>query len=341
MRINVLRASLACAAVLSIGIAASAEAQDTTRTTRRVTSQQRIPVQKRESRGDVDVNRLRADSIARADSIERARLEQMRVDSIAAAERLRQEELARIEKMRLDSIAAVEKARADSIAAVERARVDSIARADSIAREEQLRQERMRNRYLFNGSGWYIGVGAGRSNPVDDFKELGYDSGIAVSVPIGWHRPEHLLGIRFDLGFNDFNGLQFSTLSNADPKVFSASVGATLRLPLGSPRFALYGVGGGGMYMFRNYGQNSSLNALLGNDVLDNQDESVETNKTKLGLNGGVGIDLGIGPASIFLESRLVHVFANRDEDFDFDEFFGNRSKHVRWMPLVLGITFR
>jgi hypothetical protein len=80
---------------------------------------------------------------------------------------------------------------------------------------------------------------------------------------------------------------------------------------------------------------------LLGNDVLDNDDENDERSITKLGANFGAGLEFGIGPAAIFLESRWVNVFANRDDDLDFNEFFGDRSRHVRWMPLVLGVTFR
>jgi len=75
--------------------------------------------------------------------------------------------------------------------------------------------------------------------------------------------------------------------------------------------------------------------------VLDNNDENDEKSITKLGASMGAGIEFGVGPAAIFFESRWVNVFANRDEDLDFNEFFGNRSKHVRWVPLVLGISFR
>jgi hypothetical protein len=93
-------------AIVSLGVASSAQAQDTTRSdttrARPVRSQQRVPITKRESRGEVNLNRQRADSIARADSLARARMEQMRRDSIAA-----------VEKAREDSIAAAEKARTD------------------------------------------------------------------------------------------------------------------------------------------------------------------------------------------------------------------------------------
>jgi opacity protein-like surface antigen len=297
--------------------------------------------------GPTRAEQLRADSIARADSLARvrtdtiARAEQLTRDSIAAA-------AAAVERARVDSIAAIEKARADSIAAVERVRRDSVARADSLAREVQLRQERERNRYLFNGSGWYIGVSGGSSMPMGDFEDLGYDRGLNVNVPFGWHNRNSLLGVRFDLGYNRFVGSSFVgsgpagsvTLDNSDPTVFTGTANLTARLPLGS--VGLYGVGGGGVFHFRNFGAASSLSGLLGNDVLDPVDEASEKAKTKFGWTYGAGIDFGVGPTSLFLETRVVNVVADRDDAVQFRDFFGsNRGGNVRWMPIVLGVTFR
>lgn len=344
IRSSVLRASVLAA--LSLGVSAASFAQDTTRT-----SQQRIRITK-ESRGEVNL-RTRSDSAMRADSIARAdsmRADSIRADSIARVERMKQDSIAAVERARADSLAAIERARADSIAAIERARRDSIARADSIAAAEQLRREQMRNRYLFNGTGWYIGLAGGTARPRDDFEELGYGNGFNIAVPIGWHVPNHLLGIRLDLGYSQFNGNSFvtggaipSTVTNPDPRVLSASLNTTMRFPITQARTtALYLVGGGGIYQFRNFGRTSALSGMLGNDVLDPQDEANnETTKNKLGWNFGGGIDFGVGPASIFLESRIENVIADRGDDVDLADFFGNRSNSVRWLPIVLGVTFR
>lgn len=309
-------------------------------TNARVTSERRIRVQK-EANGDVAIDRAAyADSVARADSIERARIEAARLDSIARAER-----------MRSDSIAAIERARQDSIAAVERARMDSIARADSIAREEQLRKQRMRDRYLFNGTGWYLGVSAGSVMPKGDFERIGYGNGFTVNVPIGYHSRSHLLGARLDLGYSQFSGNSFTgtssgsptTLNNSDPKVFSAVANLTMRLPINASRSVnLYGVGGGGLYTFRSFGKSSSLAGFLGNDVLDSHDEAVENTRTKFGAQAGAGIDFGVGPTSIFLETRWVSVNADRGDNVQLSDFFGDtRGKSVRWVPIVVGLTFR
>jgi hypothetical protein len=103
------RRTVACAVVLLVGAAASAQAQDATRA--RTTSQQRIRVSK--SSGEVTLPRVSAREQAHLDSI--ARADQMRRDSIANVERMRQDSI-NAESARL---AAIEKARQDSIANID------------------------------------------------------------------------------------------------------------------------------------------------------------------------------------------------------------------------------
>jgi len=314
----------------------------------RVTSQMRIPVRK-EANGEVALLPDR-DSLARADSIERA--DRMRADSIAQAERVRQDALAAIETARRDSLERVQRALQDSIAAVETARRDSVARADSIVRDNQLREQRRRDRHLFKDSGWYLGLSAGSAMPNGSFRDIGYERGWGVNVPFGYHARNQLLGVRFDMGYNQFEGGTFLgagtggaplTLTNNNPKVLSATVNLTARLPLNQSRsIALYGVGGGGAYQFRDFGPTSALGGFLGNDVEAPFVGDSKKTRTRLGAQAGGGIDFGVGPASIFVESRFVNVFADRGDETAFSSFFGNeRGKNVRWVPIVLGVTFR
>ncbi|MGQ0765253.1 MAG: hypothetical protein ACT4OZ_06270 [Gemmatimonadota bacterium] len=338
------KAALLGAAVLTAGALEAQTQQDTLRRTTG-TSQQRIRV----SKGTVvpmaptREEQARADSMARADSIAR-----FRADSLARIESMRRDSLAAAERARTDSLAAIERARADSVANIERMRQDSIARVDSIAREEQLRRDRDRNRFLFNGSGWYIGISGGAARPTGDFDDLGYDQGLNVNVPFGWHSRNNFLGVRFDLGYNRFIGQSFTgtgpngsvTLSNNDPTVLTGTANLTARLPLGN--FGIYGLGGGGVYHFRNFGTSSALSGLLGNDVLNPSSTQTHESTTKLGWTWGAGVDFGVGPTSLFLETRMVNVIADRDDPAQFTSVFGNnRGKHVKWMPIVLGVTFR
>lgn len=323
---------------------------DTTRrdTTRTPTSTTRIPIRK-ESRGEVvlPTRPSRADSItqARNDSIARAEL--ARNDSIAAAERATMDSINM--RTRADSIA--QAARTDSLARMEQARLDSISRleqmrSDSIARANTAAQS-MTTRRL-PGS-FYVGLAGGAASPTGDVEDLGYGNGFNFSVPIGWHNPAAMFGWRLMLGYNQFDGASFTTrgtspvvLSNLDPKVYSAELNLNMRFPFNERRTSsVYLSGGGGAYMFRNFGQGSALAGYLGNDVLDPNDSNNETTITKWGVNGGAGLEFGIGTSSLFLETRLVNVFAGRDDEPNFDSVFGQRGTSIRWVPLILGFTIR
>ena len=325
---------------------------DTTRRARtdttRARSTQRIPIRK-ESRGEVSLpatTRPRADSAAYADSV--ARASQARNDSIMAADRARNDSLAMA--ARTDSLARAEQARADSISRAEQMRADSIARVNPVAGAAVVNEQNVQptSGRKLPGS-FFIGLAAGTAAPQGEIEDLGYGSGLNVTVPFGWHHPSSMLGVRFTLAYNQFDGNSFTTggaspivLSNPDPKVYSADVNLNVRFPFNERRTsAVYLFGGGGLYMFRNFGTNSALGAYLGNDVLDPNDEANESTINKWGINGGAGIEFGIGTSALFLESRIVNVYTGRDDNPNFDSLFGSRGTTARWVPLVLGFTIR
>lgn len=311
-----------------------------TRRQPRATSEQRLRVQKGgEAAGTID---QRADSIAAA--------ERARTDSMNMAMQRQRDSVAAVERARSDSVAAVERARADSLARVEAIRRDSVARADSIAAAEEARRRDLA-RYRFGNNGWYLGLGAGASAPTSDFKNLGYNSGLNVHVPIGWHKDNAAVGIRFDLTYNRFSGRTFTgsapigsatTLQNPNPQVFAATFNLTLATPLSLMRnVRLYGVGGGGLYHFRSFGGGSALGGFLGNDVLTTNEANNKATRNKFGVQAGAGLDWTVGTSSVYLESRLVNVFADRNDNVQFRDFFGDRSGSVRWVPIVLGVKIR
>lgn len=346
----------------------------TTRDTLRTTSTQRIPIRK-ESFGEVNMSsRMRADSIARMDSIARAdsitRASQARNDSIMAAERARTDSIMAAERTRtdtmavtnadsiaaaarLDSIARMEQMRQDSISMAEQARADSIARADTAAAAALViddNNQGMTGGRANGASAFYWGLSGGAMTPSGTVRDLGYDNGYGFAVPIGWHNPASMLGFRLNLGYSQLNGGRFVstggtpiTIDNPDPNIWSAEADVTVRFPFNENRTtAVYLVGGGGLYMFRNFGRGSALGGHLGNDVLDPDDEANESSVTKWGLNGGAGLEFGIGRTSLFLESRFVNVNAGRD-DSNFDNLFNSTSDSddIRWIPLMLGVIIR
>jgi len=352
--------TMAGAAALALPAAAAAQTQQPP------VSQQRIRVQKETpmvSNSTTNRTRMsRRDSIANADRMRRDSIDAAARDSVANVERMRADSVARVEKARTDSIAAIEKARADSVARVERARADSVARVEAARRDsiaaveaaaaaERERIQREKDRYRFDGSGWYMGLAAGAAVPRSDFETVGYKSGYDISLPIGWQKKNRAFGVRMDLGYSQFSGNNFVgqggqgiTFSNSDAKVMSAALNLTASIPVvKSKGISLYAVGGGGVYHFRDYGVTSSLSGYLGNDVFEqNEISSTEKTRTKFGANGGAGIDFGAGPANIYIESRLVNVFTDYDDNVQFKDFFGsNTSKSLRWVPIVLGVKIR
>ncbi len=351
------------AAVLCATSSLQAQVDTTRRDTTRARSTQRIPIRK-ESRGQVALPKARTDSAAYADSVARAsqarndsimRADRARNDSIAAAERARTEAMTtRNDSLamaaRTDSLARAEQARADSISRAEQMRADSIARVNPVAGAAIVNEQ---NTQLTSGrkrpGAFFIGFAAGRSAPQGEVEDLGYGSGLNVTVPFGWHNLSKMFGLRFTLAYNQFDGNSFTTggatpvvLNNPDPKVYSADVNLNARFPFNEQRTSsVYLFGGGGLYMFKNFGTGSALGAYLGNDVLDPNDEANESTINKWGINGGAGIEFGIGTSALFLESRIVNVFTGRDDNTNFDSLFGSRGTTARWVPLVLGFTIR
>ena len=87
-------------------------------------------------------------------------------------------------------------------------------------------------------------------------------------------------------------------------------------------------MGGGGFYMFRNFGATSSLaNKFSGS--LDSDSE------TKWGFNAGAGAELHIlGATSMFVQTSLTNVSADVGTT-------GGEGRNLRWMPITIGFLLR
>jgi opacity protein-like surface antigen len=292
--------SALAAAALVLG-AVAAEAQQTT-------SSQRIPVRKdtygrttTESGGQV--------------ANEQARLDSIRADSIAAAERARQDSLMALERARQDSLAAIERARQDSIAAVERARQDSIARAEEARRQEELRRQEMMARW---GNGLYFGIGGG-TQFLQGYLDDVFSKGFNATGFVGWQPLGSPLGLRFDLTYDQLRGTDIDTeggeVNVDDMRLISGLAEATMRF--GSPMSAVrpYLIGGGGVHHFQNYDVSGGSGGA-----------SDDASSTRAGVNGGLGLQFMIGRANMFVESRYMHVFTKEEAS--------------KFIPVIVGFNF-
>ena len=196
-------------------------------------------------------------------------------------------------------------------------------------------------RYLFGNSGFFVGLGVGTAVPYNQLSDLGYDSGLDLTIPMGWRRPGRTLGFRATLGYDQVHAdvasadrTEPAMLGSApDPKVYSGTADALLTFPIGrSARegrgLSLYALGGGGVYLFRGFGGRTVLADVLGGDEIGSSRKNVH----KWGLEAGAGMEFGLGPTALFVESRWVNVFTGGSRT-------GN--DYLRWVPIAAGVMIR
>jgi opacity protein-like surface antigen len=331
---------------LSVALTLSAvtEAEAQVDTTRRDTSQVRIPVRKGMSTVGVD-NRS---SVTRRESAgDVATLTILRIDSL--------ENVTREYRTRLDSLEAANEAAATRSAALE-ARINSLSDSLATARTElaALREElnatntrltevdtrlqglnqrfnNFRHRSLFGNSGFYVGLGTGASYTSGTLRNIGYESAPLISMPIGWHKPGSMLGLRTEWTLARLEGVQAASFVNPDPTVASGVALATLAFPINSAKTNnFYLMGGGGFYMFRDFGTSSGLA-----DKFTGSDDSGGDTETKWGFQAGAGLEFHIlGATSLFVQSSLTNVAADRGTS-------GEEGRNLRWMPVIIGFQLR
>jgi opacity protein-like surface antigen len=331
-----------CAIGLGIALALSVPAAATAQidTTRRDTSDVRIQMRKGDAgmRNDQGVVRREAGgdvmtpNMARLDSLEAtAEMYRMRIDSLEAANRASGERVTLVETnitVLRDSLAAtrteIEALRAEM--ATLSSRVDEM---DTRVQHLNQRFDDFRNRTVFGNSGFYVGVGSGANLTYGTLDDLGYGNAFNVTVPIGWHKPGSMLGIRTEWGFQQLEGRGSAPLSNPDADVFSGVAMLTVNFPLNA-RNNFYLMGGGGFYQFRNFGSQSALGQKFATSLDDTDSE------TKWGFNAGAGLEIHLlGAASLFAQTSWTNVAV------DEGTVAGVEGRNLRWVPLLAGFMIR
>jgi opacity protein-like surface antigen len=326
---------------LSLSAAAAVKAQDT--------SQVRIPVRKgtnttatvrtdggvtrRESAGDVaTLTILRIDSLEAVTAEYKTRLDAMEAANAAALAEANTRNAAL--EARISALSdSLTTARTELAALKEELNATNTRLTEVDTRLQGLNQrfDRFKNHSLFGNSGFYIGLGTGASYTSGTLRDIGYESAPLISMPIGWHKPGSMLGIRTEWTMARLEGVQVGSTFNPDPTVASGVALATFAFPINSAKSNnIYLMGGGGFYMFRDYGATSGLA-----DKFTGSDESGGETETKWGFQAGAGLEIHIlGATSLFLQSSLTNVAADRGT-------VGEEGRNLRWMPVVIGFTLR
>ena len=102
---------------------------------------------------------------------------------------------------------------------------------------------------------------------------------------------------------------------------------ATFAFPINSAKTNnFYLMGGGGFYMFRDFGTTSTL----GNRFVGSDDSGGDT-ETKWGFQAGAGLEFHIlGATSLFVQSSLTNVAADRGTSKSLPWIFHALRQHVR-----------
>ncbi|MGQ0537430.1 MAG: hypothetical protein ACT4R6_00665 [Gemmatimonadaceae bacterium] len=316
---------------LTLSVAADAGAQADTTSRPTAVAEQRIPVRKDQgltrpmSEGDVmllSVERARIDSLEALSAAYRQRL-----DSVSAALTARSDATDRLIASLTDSLRMVR-------SQLSTARTEFTARTEALSDSiEQVNQRlyRLRHGSLFGNSGFYIGVGGGANFTTGTLDNIGYNSGLNVSIPIGWHKRGTVIGVRTEWSVQSFDGRNSQGFSNPDPRFYSAVGLLTLNVPINAAKTnTFYVMGGGGLYMFRNLTAGSTLGQRFGSTATAGSTSS----ETKFGFQGGAGVELKIlGATSFFVQTGIAQVSVDTSP--------GTSGSSLRWVPLIAGIQLR
>lgn len=326
---------------IALTLSAGADAGAQTDTTRRPTAvaEERIPVRKdqgltrRMSSGEVfSAERARIDSLEALASSYRQRL-----DAVEATLTARSDATDRLVAALTDSLRLVRTelttARSELTAvtaglAANTARTNAVG--DSLLDLNQ-RFYRFRNGSLFGNSGFYVGIGSGTNMTMGTLDDIGYNSGLNVSIPIGWHKRGNVIGVRSEFGIQSFDGRNNAGFSNNDARFYSAVGLLTLNLPINAAKTnTFYLMGGGGVYMFKNLIAGSTLGNRFGATTVAGS----TTSETKFGFQGGAGVELKIlGATSFFVQTGISQVSV--------DTPAGTSGSSLRWVPVIAGIQLR
>jgi hypothetical protein len=172
------------------------------------------------------------------------------------------------------------------------------------------------------GNGFYFGVQGGANLPQNNIRDA-YRTGYNGGIQLGYDPETSPIGLRVNALYNRFRGDRngaFAANVNrvTDSETYSAFADAVLRLPFGKflgATSGFYLVGGPGVTLFRNYQDfQRQTGTIIGTPATGTGSSS---NSTRFALNGGAGLEYGIGNTSLFVEGRYVRIFTQtRDTDY-------------------------
>jgi opacity protein-like surface antigen len=156
-----------------------------------------------------------------------------------------------------------------------------------------------------------------------DFAD-GVKSGFNAGAHLAFKPAMLPFGLRVEGQFNQFDLKGLEELGedvDGDARIISGTVNGVFGVPAASSAFRPYLIAGVGAY-----------NERVKFDFLG---ASESESQTKLGINGGVGIEFGLSGLATFIEARYHLVFDKED-----DEDTGASGSNTTFVPISFGIKF-
>ena len=184
-----------------------------------------------------------------------------------------------------------------------------------------------------------FGILGGATFPVGDYNDVA-PAGFHVGAFADFGRRVGPFGIRADVMYHGFGDRNLVTTGSSTTQVtisnkysmVTGTLNAMLGIPLDNSPVRPYLTGGVGGYYVRNSPKCASASC---GSLLNNNEQST----TKFGLNGGAGIEFGLGGVSAFLESRFHHVFDGTPKFNCIGNVDCNRAS-LQIVPVSLGVRF-
>lgn len=159
-----------------------------------------------------------------------------------------------------------------------------------------------------------LGISGGAAVPLGDFAD-GVNSGYTIGGFITVRPPLSPVGFRGEVGYTSFGE---KNRDNADQNILSGVANVVLNL---SPAGGLspirpYLIGGVGAYR-----QSRDVQVTGSTNIRTESD-------TRLGLNGGLGLDIPLTGLGVFVEARYTSIFNGDNRD------------NTNFIPITVGIRF-
>jgi hypothetical protein len=177
--------------------------------------------------------------------------------------------------------------------------------------------------------GLYFGLGGGVMAPNGSIYNPN-NSGPTVQAQLGWQGAKNVLGLRIDGNWNrPGQDAAYAAYQVQDPTIINVNGDVKLNLPFFthlvglSPRFNLYGIGGGSYINYKNLPIRITAPGGVGPA---NVAPGVDSWESHWGWNAGGGASLAFGRTEVFFETRVI-------------AWTTDASPQARQMPFVLGVN--